>query len=360
MNKLELDRRAFLLGAGASLSASLLAKPAFAKLRNQDAVFASGFKSPDGNFGLALLSEDGELIQSYPLPARGHGIAANQNSNWAIIFARRPENFALAFDPKTHLKPVLFSTPADRHFYGHGAFSTDGRLLYASENDFENGVGKIGIYDAHSNFVRIGEFNSAGIGPHEIIMMPGGKTLCVANGGIKTHPQFPRTKLNLDSMRSSIVFIDAYSGSVIEVHQLPDNWSLLSLRHMATDQKGIVWIGGQYEGSAFDQAPLVAKVSMRTSLQFIDLPSKHNVCFKNYIGSVTINDKEGLVALSSPKGGQVLILDSQSGNVVKSHFTSGVCGLSPSQKSFIASSERGRFGNRNHDVNWDNHIGRLQ
>ena len=34
-----------------------------------------------------------------------------------------------------------------RHFFGHGVFSPDGKLLYATENDFEAARGVIGVYD---------------------------------------------------------------------------------------------------------------------------------------------------------------------------------------------------------------------
>ncbi|MEO9458540.1 MAG: DUF1513 domain-containing protein [Lentilitoribacter sp.] len=357
MRRLELDRRAFLLGVGASISNGILPRDAGAKAFEDDAIFASGFRQKDGSFGLALLSETGDILYRHKLPARGHGLASNLHSQWSIIFARRPGNFALAFDPKNDKEPQLFTTPINRHFYGHGAFSTNGKLLFASENNFETGDGKIGIYDVTDGFTHIGEFGSGGIGPHEIIMLPDGKSLCVANGGIKTHPQFPRTKLNLESMRSNIAFIDAVSGTIKEVHQLPATWSLLSMRHLACDKNGNVWMGGQYEGNAFDQAPLIAKVSLGNALEFIDLPAKQMVGFKNYIGSVSINDNEGVVALSSPKGGQVLVLNSNDGNILHSYMDAGICGLAPLQNKFIKSSENGRFGSIQHQLNWDNHIG---
>lgn len=357
MKRLELDRRAFLLGVGASISTGILPGGAGAKAFEDDAIFASGFRQKDGSFGLALLSETGDILYRHKLPARGHGLASNLHSQWSIIFARRPGNFALAFDPKNDKEPQLFTTPVNRHFYGHGAFSTNGKLLFASENNFETGDGKIGIYDVTDGFTRIGEFGSGGIGPHEIIMLPDGKTLCVANGGIKTHPQFPRTKLNLETMRSNIAFIDVVSGTIKEVHQLPSTWSLLSMRHMACDKNGNVWMGGQYEGNAFDQAPLIAKVSLGNSLKFIDLPAKELIGFKNYIGSVSINNNKGIVALSSPKGGQVLVLDSDNGNIIHSLMDAGICGLAPLQNKFIKSSENGHFGSVQHELNWDNHIG---
>ena len=50
--------------------------------------------------------------------------------------------------PRTAREPVLFTTPANRHFYGHGVFSRDGRLLYATEHDNETRDGLIGVYNA--------------------------------------------------------------------------------------------------------------------------------------------------------------------------------------------------------------------
>lgn len=360
MKRLELDRRAFLLGAGASIGAGLLSQKAHGSALDDDVLFAAGFRDTNGEFGLAILSEAGEIIHQHKLPARGHGVTANVQSERAVIFARRPGNFALAFDPNMGTIPTLFKTPIDRHFYGHGAFSSDGKLLFASENDFETGDGKIGIYDVGNGFSRIGEFASGGIGPHEIIMLPDQKTLCVANGGIKTHPQFPRTKLNLDSMRSNIAFIDVASGLIRAVHPLPEIWSQLSMRHMAADHKGTVWIGGQYEGNALDQAPLLAKISDSEPFEFIKLPTKHLFGLKNYIGSVTINENDGIIAFSSPKGGRVLLVDRSSGQVIKSHNAKGTCGLAPNRNGIITSSENGRFGTKNHIVNWDNHIGLLR
>ena len=73
------------------------------------------------------------------------------------MFARRPGSFALAFDVQGRREPVLFTTPPNRHFYGHGVFSRDGRLLYATEHDNETRDGLLGVYGATQGYKRIGE-----------------------------------------------------------------------------------------------------------------------------------------------------------------------------------------------------------
>jgi hypothetical protein len=69
-----------------------------------------------------------------------------------------------------------------RWFYGHGAFSSDGKLLYSTEtvNSEERGV--IGVRDA-STFEYLGEFPTFGENPHDCHLIEGGKVLLVTNGG---------------------------------------------------------------------------------------------------------------------------------------------------------------------------------
>ena len=253
-------------------------------------------------------------------------------------------------------EPLAFHTPDNRHFYGHGVFSPDGQLLYAAENAFDSSEGVIGIYDATNSFARIGEFPSHGIGPHEIVMMPDGKTLCVANGGIRTHPDQGRQKLNLPTMAPTIVLIDSLTGSLLSSHALPDTLHRLSLRHMAVDAASQVWIGGQYEGDAMDDVPVLAKLGHNTGLVSVDLPDDVAVSFGKYAGSVAIGNDGATLAVASPKSGVVLTFDTRTGKPINLETSVRTCGVQASGNGFISSSELGRFGKSAHDLAWDNHI----
>ena len=174
-------------------------------------------------------------------------MAFETTSPWLVTFTYCPGNFTLAIDVKSG-KSLLFKSPSHTHFYGHGAFSSDGNLLFAIENRFEIGEGLIVIYDATDSFSCIAEIPSHGIGPHKTVLMPDGHILCVANGGIATHTDTRRVKLNIPEMQSSVVFIDSRHGDPVAKFDMPQRMRLLSLRHMAIDHEGKVWIGGQYEG----------------------------------------------------------------------------------------------------------------
>ena len=220
-----------------------------------------------------VLTLDGTVLRELPLEGRGHDIALDRASGQAVVFARRPGSFALAFDIQDRREPVLFTTPANRHFYGHGVFSRDGRLLYATEHDNETRAGLIGVYDATGGYKRVGELPTYGIGPHEVILLADGKTLAVANGGIETHIETGREKLNLDSMQPSLAFIDSTTGRLISQHTQSAGLHKLSIRHLAQDARGAVWFGCQWEGADAETPELVGCAGLDQPLRIIE-PSK--------------------------------------------------------------------------------------
>jgi uncharacterized protein len=355
LRRLTLDRRSFLAGAGASWANALLPVNAEA-LAKDDVLFASAFMGKDQRYGFALLNAAGDIITKQTLPDRGHAFAAGGPDGKAVIFARRPGTFAMAFDPKKKTEPVLFSAPQGSHFYGHGLFSPDGKLLYSTENQYETGDGIIGIYDVAAGFKRIGAFASGGIDPHDMVLMADGKTLCVANGGILTHPDSGRQKLNLDTMKSVICFIDLNSGALLESHQLPANLQRLSLRHMAAGASGSIWIGGQYEGDEADRPPLIARVSLGESLVLPDFPPEITSAFGNYIGSLAASVDGKLIAFTSPVGGTMLVIDANTASPIGIKTISKVCGVAASGSGFLVSTENGLMGTQIYEQHWDNHI----
>ncbi|WP_158285752.1 DUF1513 domain-containing protein [Pseudohoeflea suaedae] len=352
-----MTRRLFIGTATAGLAglSGLLPKPAIAAGKD---LFAAAWIQ-NGGAGFSILDGDGNELTSVSLPDRGHDVATDRAGRWAVAFARRPGTFAVAVDRQNGSEPIPFSTPEDRHFFGHGVFSPDGRVLYATENDYDNAAGMIGIYDVTAGFNRIGEFPSYGIDPHELILMPGGKTLCIANGGIETHPDFGRAKLNLASMEPSVVFVDIESGELLEKHTPPADLFRLSTRHMDIDAAGNVWVGCQYEGPETDEPPLLLRVTMGEGYKPIMLPDQARHGLANYVGSVAANRSENRLVITSPHGNCALVLDTRSGNLVERIAEKNVCGAVAQGSGFLLSSAEGDFGEAKLGRSWDNHIARL-
>ncbi len=344
--------------AGLAFATALTDRQAFAISRTE-ALYAAAFQKPDGNHGFALLSEDGAMLTEHRLTGRGHGFTTSPASGWSVAFARTPGNFGYAFRADGTSKPVAFSSPENRHFYGHGAFWPDGKILYATENNFENDAGIIGLYEPANGFRRIGEFASGGIGPHEMLPSADGNGLWIANGGIVTHPSTGKTKLNLDTMRSNICLIDLKDGNIVARHETPNDWQRLSLRHMAADENGRIWIGAQHEGSETELAPLVARCGKDDGLEFIELPRQALGAMKNYVGSVAASGDGKRIAFTSPTGGTLLVVDAATGLVAAQESVPDVCGIAGTGAGFIRSTEDGLLNTQRYERAWDNHIFKL-
>lgn len=293
-----------------------------------------------GRHGAAVLDADGELVGEFALPGRGHGAAVRPVKGEAVIFARRPGTFALVLDPATASRHRLIAARDNRHFYGHGCFSRDGGVLFATENDFEGERGIIGLYDAQDGYRRIGEFPSHGIGPHEMALMPDGKTLVVANGGILTHPDAPRMKLNLSEMTPSITLLDAASGELLAEFKPPPELHQLSLRHLDVRADGRIVAVAQWEGSRLEQPPLIALLERDAGLRLIAAPSKITPGMRNYCGSVAFSGNGQRFAVSSPRGGLITIWDGD-GRYLEALEIEDGCGLAPRDDGFLLTSGQG-------------------
>jgi hypothetical protein len=350
-----ISKRAFLKAAGASFAAGLMPRQSEA-LERTEAVFAANFMAEDRSYGVALLTEDGKPIMKLALPARGHDVSFDPVSSRAVAFARRPGTFAFVFDTVSGRPVKLIQAAEDRHFFGHGAFSGDGKLLYIAENDFDNFAGRIGIYDARSGYRKIGEFPAHGMDTHDIQMIEGGRYLAIANGGIKQHPDTGRAKLNLDHMEPSLAIVDLGNGQLVEKHELPADVRQLSTRHMDTDNQGRIWFGCQFEGARNRRPPLLGHFRRGEDLTFIDMPDDVLDGFANYIGTVDVNRQTDLVAISSPTGGQWAAFETKTGKLAYREKIAGVCGLARDRRLFVRSTEEGWFDQQRSHVAWDNHI----
>ncbi|MER9740161.1 DUF1513 domain-containing protein [Mesorhizobium sp. M0187] len=359
-----MDRRDFLRAAGAGFVASM-APRAWADTLAADAVFATAFVKLDGSFGAAVLSEAGKVLHAIDLPDRGHDVTFDPLSKRSVVFARQPGTFAVVFDHAGREPPLTIASITGRHFFGHGVFSTDGALLYATENNFDNAAGVVGIYDARAKFSRIGEFPTYGMGPHELLLLGDGRTIAIANGGIETHPDYGRAELNIATMKPSYVLVDRTTGDLIEKHELPPALHQLSIRHMDADPTGTIWFGCQYRGPGTERPPLVGRATRGKGLQLLDMPQDVLSGFRNYIGSVAANPIAGTVAVSSPEGNSLAVIDAASGKIVATKALVEVCGLAPDGPGFMATTGAGEIiegsgATRSEpDYVWDNHMLRI-
>ena len=347
-------------GASASaLAFATLYRNAEAKATQE--LFAATRKSSQGAFSAAIFRRDGSDVNAVSLPARGHDVTACPITRTVVAFARRPGNFAVAFSAHQKHHPIRFTCPSDRHFYGHGVFSRDGRLLFTTENNFEAGTGCIGIYDITGNYKRIGEFDAFGVGPHDIALMPDGETLVIAVGGIETHPDIGhgRTKLNIATMSPALVYINTKSGDLLEKHELPSKRHKLSLRHLAVGTSRTVIVGGQLQRGAPARTPLILRHQLGKQPELIELPNQLTASLRGYISSVAVNRIGDTVAVTGARGGVAAFFDIASGRVQGTLRQNDVSGVAPASDHFLLTSGDGAVvqGKQSQPTQWawDNH-----
>lgn len=364
---MEIERRAFMQCAAAAALA--LVGPGVSRAVAVDGrpLYLSACRLADGTYAIAEFDPEGMIVRTIPLPDRGHGFAITSDRRRAVAFARHPRTFAVAFDIGGSDEPVVFACPPDRHFYGHGVFVSDDRLLLATENDFDNARGVAGVYDVAAGFRRIGELDTNGVGPHELVILADGRTAAIANGGIDTHPDAGDAKLNLATMTPSLIFVDTENGDVLSEHRLEPSMHQLSIRHLAVDAEGSVWFGCQYEGPSTEQPPLLGRASVDGGpLLITSEPTELRASLRNYVGSVAATADGRVVAASSPRGGEVVFFD-LAGNFLGAQSLPDGCGLAPlGDGRIVATSGEGRIVSMvpggqaepiaNADLSFDNHV----
>lgn len=205
-----------------------------------------------GEQSWAGLWTPGTQPRGVALPARAHQLLvlprtsqrnAQRTGLQALVLARRPGEYLLRMDPIRGKALQWHTMEDDRYLGGHAVLSANEQTFFTTETDAANGQGLIAERDLQS-LEKLREFASGGIGPHALMLEPGG-TLLVANGGILNLPETGRRKLNVGSMAPNLTRLEVDSGAVLAQFRLPDPW--LSLRHLAIAPDGTIAVGLQAE-----------------------------------------------------------------------------------------------------------------
>lgn len=352
------DRRGFLAGLLAATSAPNLS---WADAGNP--AYLAAAREANGTFAMFGLDALGQDVFRIPLPTRGHAACAHPTAPEAVAFARRPGTYALVIDCVSGKMTARLDAPTARHFNGHGVFLRDGDTLCTPENDYANGRGVIGFWSRKAGYRRLGEMPTGGIGPHDLKRLPGSDILVVANGGILTHPDTGRKKLNLATMRPNLTYIDPARG-ILEQVELSTDLHQNSIRHMDIHADGTVAFAMQWQGDLSEAVPLLGLHQRGQSVQFLQAPLELQLALNGYAGSVSYNRAGTQLAITSPRGGQVHFYRAD-GTFINHWTRRDVCGLRASSDGFLVSDGNGAL----HQITtqsgkvltvtpraWDNHI----
>jgi len=334
-----INRRQFL----AACAAGALLPIAGTSLASAPLRFASASEDAEGRHWLILFDDQGNRLVEHQLPGRAHHVAAHPTEPWLMAVARRPDRFIDVVDRTSGALLQRIDSGSERHFFGHAVFSADGRWLVATENDLASGQGRVVIRDCQQAFSIVADYPSHGIGPHELAWLNDQRTLVIANGGIQTHPDQGRAKLNLDSMQPSLAYIDSQSGELLDQVMLPASLHQCSIRHIDVNRHDQVAIAMQYQGALYDDVPLIALHQRGSDITPLTLPDPVRQRMKQYCGSARFDVSGDYFAISAPRG-DLISFWQRDGRFLDSVRVRDGCGLAATDQpgSFVISSGNGR------------------
>jgi uncharacterized protein len=345
-----IPRRSFL-----SLTVALALNSSFALSKDgSDPIFLSAATVSDDTHWLkAFTIKNNQLAElySHQLKARAHAVALSNNTDYFAVIARRPGRFMVLGDTVSGNILQEIEATEGRHFYGHGVFSNDDEFFYTTESayeDMQGDSGRIGVWQINksSNGVvldRIDEFPTYGVGPHELLMMPDQQTLVVANGGIRTHPESEREILNVDSMQPSLVYINRFTGELLEQRSLPAEFHQASIRHLDINSQGQVAMSMQFEGEPFLRVPLLATHQRGEAIGLMLAPEHVQSQLAQYVGSIRYDESGRFLVASCPRANVLTFWDAQSGEFLKQIRARDACGVCAYKDGFLYSAGTGQI-----------------
>ena len=233
-----------------------------------------------------------------PIPFFGHGLAFHpKKPEKAVVFEKRGKG-ACEIDLVAGKKLRDIPTADNRQFYGHGAYSPDGKIIYAAETITEgNFDGAIIMRDAKT-LKEIGEFPSYGPRPHDCQLLEDGSTMIVTNAGGRFD----------EKEQGSVTYIDINTQQLLD--KLPIDNKKFNAGHVAVADNGdIAVVSAPREGLGAGKVGGVTLGGKSKKLSGVFGPKKIIDKLVGETLSVCVDNKTRTVAATSPDAGRITFWD---------------------------------------------------
>ena len=264
----------------------------------------AGAPAEEMQFVFSVLQPDSPepiLIKTHFLP---HAIALKPDEPTTLAVFEKKGPGACEIDLNSMELTRVMETVPERHFYGHGAYSADSKLIYCTESYLHDFKGIIAVRDADSHQI-LGEFPTYGEEPHECQLIDDGKVMVVTNGGGRLGGDAP-----------CVTYIDVQSEKLLERIELTEE--MINTGHFAiADDGSLIVVSAPRAGlDLTDNGGVSIKVAgkeMRTMTEPQDIVSR----MKGEALSVAIHEDSGTAAVAHPDGGMVTFWSMQKGTFIK-------------------------------------------
>lgn len=202
-------------------------------------------------FHLSLLDLDEDAAGADPLAPRhmglefmAHGMVPDPTDPSRLVLFEKRGKGACVADLRSLAVTRPITTADEREFYGHGAFSPDGRLLYATETVVGDDYRGVVVVRDGKSLAELGILESHGSAPHDLHLCEDGELLAITNGGGERE----------GGAAPSVTFVESSSGRLVEKLEVEEPaWNaghvaLSSRSELALVSAGRPWLGKEALG----------------------------------------------------------------------------------------------------------------
>jgi uncharacterized protein len=257
---------------------------------------------------LALFDLDRGGTKTVRMTFFGHGFAADPKApHRGVIFEKKgPGCCEVDLASGTVVRPI--ATAANRAFYGHGAFSADGQLLFATENRLDAKDGLIAVRDGRT-LRELGQFPTHGKSPHDCQLIDAGRTLAITNGG-------GRIDDSSAEAAPSVTFVEVHSAKLLE--RLTFETPRINAGHLALNRRrDLVTISAPRDGLPTSDPGGVTVRSRGSAFATMTEPREVVTRMVGETLSLCIDEGSSVVAATNPDGNLVTFWDLESRRYVK-------------------------------------------
>ncbi|MBX3459953.1 MAG: DUF1513 domain-containing protein [Planctomycetes bacterium] len=256
-------------------------------------------------------------VDRLPIAFPGHAVVPHPTQpHLAAVFQKwGPGACEVDLVERKVTRPI--TTVPERMFYGHGAWSSDGKLLYAVEStDPKLGPyeGSVVVRDA-GNLRIMAEFPTYGMQPHDCHLLDDGRTLGITNGGGPPGGNEP----------GCVTFVDIQTQALLEKVTIPE----LMAGHLMTSgrsSKGDLAVGCTPHSppgtgpEGFKTVPggLALRAAGSKDLKLMRQPATVTGKMLGETLSLAIHERRGIAGATNPAGNIATFWKVATGELIKS------------------------------------------
>lgn len=245
-------------------------------------------QADDIQYVVAGTRMDGKAPQLVPVNFFPHGIVIDPNNPFRLMLFEKKGPGACEVDWRSGKMTRTLTPKPGCHFYGHGAFSTDGTLIYATETYLNNQAGTITVRDAKT-LSLLGEFPTYGENPHDCHLFANGEKMAITNaGGNYGTDKAP-----------AVTYVEVSSGRLLE--KIPLGHPRINSGHLLlTSAMDLVVVSAPRDGLPTSNP---GGISMRPAGETLKTINNPEHIVNNMLGeslSVAVHEPSDTIAVTNP------------------------------------------------------------